>query len=317
MKRLILFAHYDKDNIIDDYVIRFLEGLVPHYDRLVFASDSDLPDVELEKVRRFGEIAHASHHGEYDFGSWKRAFQYVGESLHEFDEAIIINDSCFGPLYDFSELFDTMDKRTCDFWGVTGTITKRIKQYCINNYIMCMRKPIFSSNRFHEFWQNVTKLGDKLEIVGKYEFGLSDLLHEEGFKSDVYCGWYDTDIMVTSAFFPRVWKKKRCPIVKVKVFRTNFEEVPHVGAWLEKLNAHYPRSLIDNLVKRYIGTTDPAHYYFKYPQFKHYYGHKNLLAVKARYTKSKKWWRFHIKLLGIYIFMIWLPSRRPKLISDQ
>ncbi len=312
MKRLILFAHFDKDNIVDDYVIRLLEGFKPHYDRLVFVSDSDLGEEEQDKIRPFGEIAHAAHHGEYDFGSWKRAFQYVGDDIHEFDEAIIVNDSCFGPLYDFSEMFDKMDQNDCDFWGVTGTIIKRINQYCINNYIMSFRKPIFSNNRFQEFWKNITKLGDKLEIVGKYEFGLSDLLFEEGYKGEAYCGWYDTDIMVTSAFFPKVWLKKRCPIVKVKVFRSNLEEVPHVGQWLEKLGTSYPRSLIDNLVKRYIGTTDPAHYYFKYPLFKHYYGHRKLFAVKACYTKNKKWWRFHIKLLGIYIFMIWLPSKRPQ-----
>lgn len=312
MKRLILFAHYDKDNIVDDYVIRFLEGLAPHYDRLVFASDSDLGEIEIAKIKQFGEVAHASHHGEYDFGSWKRAFQYVGTDIEDYDEAIIVNDSCFGPLYDFSEMFDKMDQSACDFWGVTGTIIKRIDQYCINNYIMSFRKPVIASKRFQEFWQNITKLKDKYEIVGKYEFGLSDLLFEEGFKCDVYAGWYDLDVMVNCAFFPKVWKKKRCPIVKVKVFRTNEDEMPHVGEWLQKLDATYPRSLIDNLVQRYIGTSDPAHYYFKFPLFKRYWGHKNLLAVKARYTKSKRWWRFHIKLFGIYIFMIWLPSQRPE-----
>ena len=311
MKRVILFAHYDKDNIVDDYVLHLLNGLKPYYDRLIFVTDCPLPAEEKAKIEPFGEIAHAEPHGEYDFGSWKRAFAYLGDQVEDYDEVVIANDSCFGPLYDFGEMFSKMEKRPVDFWGISGTITKKIDEYCINSYFVAFRSNIVKNQAFKDFWPQIVHLDDKLEIVGRYEYGLSNLLHDQGFKSEPYVGWYDTDIMVASSFFSNIWAKKRCPVVKVKMFRENPEEQPHLGRWLEKLSASYPRKYIDDLVKRYIGTTDPAHYHFKYPIFKTYFGHRNLLAFKGRYTKNRKWWRFYIKILGIPL-TIFLPARRPE-----
>ncbi|WP_167730664.1 rhamnan synthesis F family protein [Terasakiella sp. SH-1] len=307
MKRLILFAHYDKDNLVDDYVVRLLEGIKPHYERLVFVSDVDLSETECAKIAPFGEVIHTAPHGEYDFGSWKRAFLAVEQDLANYDEVLFVNDSCFGPVYNFDEMFRTMDQNPCDFWGVSGTIIKRINQYCVNSYFMGFRKPVVGNKRFQSFWKNITKLDNRYEIVGKYEFGLSDLLHEEGFKSDCYVGWYDTNIMVASAFFPKVWQKKRCPLVKIKLLRVNPEQAPKLEMWLDKLDVAYPRKFIDGLIKRYLGTKHPDHYDYRFPIFKTYYGHKDLLALKGRYTKNRKWWRFYIKILGIPL-MIVLPS---------
>lgn len=308
MNRLILFAHYDKDAVVDDYVLHLLEGLKPYCERLIFVSDSALDEVERAKIIPFGECVHAEPHGEYDFGSWRRCYEHVASEIETYDEVVFANDSCFGPLYDFGEMFDKMEKTPCDFWGISGTIIRRINQYCVNSYFMGFRQNVVKNSEFQSFWKNVTKLNNKYEIVGKYEFGLSDLLHDQGFKSDVYCGWYDTDIMVASSFFSKIWMKKRCPVVKAKLFRENPEEAPKLAKWLAKLDKTYPRKFIDDVVLRYLGTLHPEHYDYKYPTFKTYYIHKNVLSVKARYTKTRKWWRYYLKLFGIPIFMIILPS---------
>ena len=41
MKRLCIFAHYDKDNLIDDYVIYYLRELKKSFNKIIFVSDSD------------------------------------------------------------------------------------------------------------------------------------------------------------------------------------------------------------------------------------------------------------------------------------
>ena len=38
MKRAAVFAHYDKDKIIDDYVIYYLKSLKEIFDNIVFVS---------------------------------------------------------------------------------------------------------------------------------------------------------------------------------------------------------------------------------------------------------------------------------------
>lgn len=308
MKRLIAFAHFDKDAVVDEYVVKLLDGVKPFADRIVFVSDSPLSESEISKVSPYAECVFADRHSMYDFGSWKIGLTAVRDELADYDEVIVMNDSCFGPISDFGEVFETMDQRSCDFWGLTGTHLRKKQHFSINSYFMAFRRNVVQDPAFMGFWQSVEKQENKSDVVYKYEFGISDLLHDKGYKSDTYCGWFFTDIMVSSAFFPVVWKKKKCPLVKVKLLRLNPTMAPKLDQWLDTLNSVYPRYLVDNLVERYLGTVVPEHYTFRYPTFKTYWGHDRLISTKARYTKSKKWWRFYLKLLGIPVFMLILPS---------
>ena len=38
MKRVVIFAHYDKDNIVDDYVIYYLKALKEVASEIIFVS---------------------------------------------------------------------------------------------------------------------------------------------------------------------------------------------------------------------------------------------------------------------------------------
>lgn len=46
MKRLSVFAHYDKDNIIDEHVIYYLKALKEIYNTIIFVSDCYLSELE-------------------------------------------------------------------------------------------------------------------------------------------------------------------------------------------------------------------------------------------------------------------------------
>ncbi|WP_417822653.1 rhamnan synthesis F family protein [Thalassospira lucentensis] len=308
MKRLIAFAHYDKDAVVDDYVLRLLDGIKPFADRIVFVSDSPLSDSEAAKILNYGECVFARRHEMYDFGSWKIALSHVWNDLEAYDELVIMNDSCFGPIADFQSVFDEMDRCECDFWGLTGTHLRKKKHFSLNSYFMAFRKSVLKNPKFKEFWSGVEIQKSKSDVVYKYEFGISDLLHAQGYKSNSYCGWFHTDVMVSSAFFPVVWRKKKCPLVKVKLFRLNPTMAPKLDCWLDVLGTVYPRLLVDNLVERYLGVSVPDHYNYRYPTFKTYWGSDRLISTKARYTKSKKWWRYYVKFLGIPVLMLILPS---------
>ncbi|WP_161794295.1 hypothetical protein [Brachyspira hyodysenteriae] len=50
MKRLTIFCHYDKYNIIDDYVIYWLQYMKKLSD-IIFVSNCDLHDNEISKIK--------------------------------------------------------------------------------------------------------------------------------------------------------------------------------------------------------------------------------------------------------------------------
>ena len=74
MKRLFLFAFYDPQGVVGEAALRYLEALQPLGD-IVLATDCDLQPGEAEKLAPWVLSFTAARHGEYDFGSYKRAYQ--------------------------------------------------------------------------------------------------------------------------------------------------------------------------------------------------------------------------------------------------
>lgn len=93
IKRIALFAHYDRDGLIDDYVIYYLQGLQKVAQSILFVSNCELAAGEAAKLEGLAELVFAGKHDTYDFGSWKIGFEHIGYNLTGWDEVIIANDS--------------------------------------------------------------------------------------------------------------------------------------------------------------------------------------------------------------------------------
>lgn len=79
MRRLFLFAGYDKTGKIGSSLLWYLKSLANHGD-VIFVADSDINQGELEKLESLTLHNEAAAHGEYDFGSYKRAFGWAKEN---------------------------------------------------------------------------------------------------------------------------------------------------------------------------------------------------------------------------------------------
>jgi hypothetical protein len=84
--RICLFAGYDPDGIVDDYVIDFIKELSKYSD-VYYLMDNNVDKEELKKLSPYVKKAWAFRHGEYDFGSYSRlAKNLVGwESIERYD----------------------------------------------------------------------------------------------------------------------------------------------------------------------------------------------------------------------------------------
>ena len=71
MKRLAVFAHYDRDNLLDDYVFRYLAGLKCVVDSIVFVSASRLSDASVGRLKTLCDTVMLRENVGYDFGSWQ------------------------------------------------------------------------------------------------------------------------------------------------------------------------------------------------------------------------------------------------------
>lgn len=208
-KRLFLFAGYDKDGIIDDALIYYVQTL-SHYGDVIVCMDCDCKKSETEKIKPFAIHIIAKRHGEYDFGSYKRAFQYAlnNNLLKNYVFLYLVNDSVFGPMYSMDNTIKKIEKNPSDAAGII--ISKHKTHRFMESWFVRLNRKIFLSSWFHEFILNVQPEEYKYIITVKYEHGLSNLIKNND------CSW-DGVYNVRGRFTynnPKHLFKHGCPFVK-------------------------------------------------------------------------------------------------------
>lgn len=260
MNRLCVFAHWDKDNIIDDYVVYYLQKLSSVCTTIIFVSDC--PELEnLEVLDGIVDFSLIKKHGEYDFGSYKRGFLFANEKGIIFDELLFANDSCYGPFYSLENIFTKMDKKKCDYWGLTqnsygvekrGNIEVAIWSPHIQSYFLNFKKQVFESNIFNKFINSIKREDNKNIIITKYEVGLSKLLQNNGFKGSVYINKYHHTENCLSIKWKRLIKWHKFPFIKTSVIKNGLFVTGEIKDWKTTIQSvsDYPVEMITKNSKR-------------------------------------------------------------------
>lgn len=184
MKRLCLFAGFDKNNQVHDYVIYFIKNLT-QFAEIHYLADCNMSESELMKLFPYVKSAAAYRHNKYDFGSWQGLINTLGWAyLENFDEVIMVNDSCFAPIFPFKEMFCKMESQNLDFWG--NSLNIYTEETHIQSYFMVFNNKIIRNSLFRRFIENIKIEDSKHDVVLNYEMKLTDLLVNEGYKYNVY-----------------------------------------------------------------------------------------------------------------------------------
>jgi lipopolysaccharide biosynthesis protein len=306
MKRIVLFAHYDRDGLIDDYVLRYLDGLREIAERILFVSDCELRDGQVARLADRAELIQAGRHGEYDFGSWKRAFAFLGDAIADWDEIVIANDSCYAPLHPFAGAFARMADAPCDFWSLTGTT--ELGALHLNSYFIVFRRRVAADPAFRAFWPAVTAKPDHDAVIAAYEIGLSRLLIERGFRLGSLLAIGPRVATSAPDYLSEILPRHGLPCVKVRLFRDNPDRVPHLARRLQEIDGRYPRALIDAHIRRLVGTDHPRHYDYRLPLVRRAYGLGGIFQIYARYKNPRRW-KITVRLAGLPVFSASLPVR--------
>lgn len=255
MKRAVIFAHYDKDRIVDGYVIYYLKALKEISDEIVFVSCNKISD--RSGLEGLVSKVIDEEHGEYDFGSYKRGYLYLKDKLNNFDELVFVNDSCYGPFYPLKNVFERMETKDCDFWGITKNnygYRKLLfigKRPHIQSYFMVFKKNVFTSDIFNDFMQKITSKKNKREIIREYEIGLSELLIKNGYKPCSFIEKYQNINNIAVLKWRQIIQKCNMPFLKCSVPRLQNREMTTSEGWEEIIPVEYPEELIENNLKRF------------------------------------------------------------------
>ena len=177
IKRLFLFAGYNKDGFIDEALVYYVKELAKYGD-VILCMDSDCKNTELNKVKQYTIARINGRHGEYDFGSYKRAYEYAKQKniFKNYDFVYMVNDSVYGPLHSLKPILHKMESFNTDATGMTESI--HTKYTHIQSWFIGMRPSIFLSEWFDKFIMSVTHQEHKYLVTVLYENKFTELVTE-------------------------------------------------------------------------------------------------------------------------------------------
>lgn len=197
MRRLAIMAHFDPRGRVAPHVRRQVEALAHAADRLIVVSTADLAPEDEHWLRANSELVRRLNYG-YDFFSYRTGL-LEAEDLRDYDHVIVCNDSYVGPLVRYSDILAAMEARSVDFWGLTRT--DRVAPH-VQSFFVCFRQWVVRSRAFTNFWQRMTPLSDRAQVIRRYEVGLSQTLTGAGFAAGSYFTENDRDRRLARQ---RVW----------------------------------------------------------------------------------------------------------------
>lgn len=246
---LIIFSHYDKDNIIDDYVVHYLKELKKLKCDILFVSTSEnMIKSETNKISSLCFQVIIKQNIGYDFGSWRTGIEIMFNKLDQYGQLILCNDSVYTPLFDLNDMFKQMEGKF-DFWGITDNYQNK---HHIQSYFMVFSKKIFQEKYFSDFWKNIKVFKYKESIIRNYEIGLTKLIRNKRHSYGAYCPSNFKDKKNSTHYY---WKKlileQRAPIIKIELLRDNPTKTD-INDWENILlnNTNFNVTMIKNHLKR-------------------------------------------------------------------
>lgn len=278
-KRLGVFIFYDRDQMIDDYVMYMLDSLNDAVEKIIFVSNSDLSKEELSKLDKYNIDINIRENKGLDAGAFKYVYdKYKREYLSSFDELILLNDTFFGPFRPFKDIINDMGDRDIDFWGLTANFnspdgTNHSKDGYIHShiqtYFVAYRKNVLESDFFNKYWSkyDINKNNSFEKVVNNHETYFTYSLEKQGFKWDTYVNLdhykkdemkYNYNIYGYSAY--TLLRYYNCPFIKRKNFVFNKLDALYMNNGLDtykslewiKENTNYDINMIyKNILRLY------------------------------------------------------------------
>jgi rhamnosyltransferase len=238
VRRAAVYVVYDKRGVIDDYIPYQLGDLKQSLSFLLVVANGSLSEDGRKKLEPLADHVIVRENKGFDAGAWKAGLEYIGwNALSQYDELLLMNDSCFGPLFPFKTVFDEMNPRDVDFWGLNKAPPRVdrgweppqcgfVPAHLYSNFI-CLRKSVLQSPHFKAYWKALPPIKTSKDAVVRHEFLFTQYFEGRGFESGAFVA--DGDLY-ESARYPLVLMarelvaNRRCPLFKRKSF-THFDEL--------------------------------------------------------------------------------------------
>lgn len=247
-----VFAAYSGDGTVSDYVITYLKTLKEVAPNIIYITDNPIKLNEANKLKPYVTHLEAKRHGEYDWGSYKRGFNWV-KKQHFPDNTspllIFANDSTLLIEKSFRPIIDKFSS-DADFYGITAN---QDGTYHLQSYFLAFRPQVYTHPAFADYLNNVTQQKDGLTVAYRYEVPFTSYLKSLGFVSQTYIPYEELSFLPLNdknCYPLTLLTRYHLPLLKMRTFtnRLNVQESRRlVFQWLKNNAPQAYEDLIKHL----------------------------------------------------------------------
>lgn len=278
MTRLGIFSFYDARGEVDSATEYYLSNIRDLFANLIVVVNGPLTNSSRELLLRFTPTVLERENKGFDIGAYRHVFEkHLRWSLPEDCSSVVLfNDTVFGPIAPIANMFDEMDAREIDFWGVTahpempdvdhgGRIPYSHVPEFLNSYLLSIRPSLFYAKAFRPFW-NSLQLDTFEDVLYEFETVFCEHFRRLGFRWGAYV---DTDDLRTderarldyvSVIPDQLVALRRHPFIRRKLFGFDPNELQRFGhggeleralSYVRLRNSELFKVIVESITRRF------------------------------------------------------------------
>lgn len=224
--RVISYAIWDRRGGVEDYVLHSLGALRPHAERLIAVVNGDLDMVGRDALSDIVDDIIVRDNVGFDIAAHRDVLAHLGDSLREYDEVLLCNDTWFASPERFAAVFERMDSESLDLWGMTdhpslepnpftgaGVLPEHLQSFWI-----AARRAVHQSPTWKAYWATVPDFDTYEAAVQSHEVVFTKVFREAGFVARAAFPHQDYPSSHAALFNADLLIDAGCPILKRRPF---------------------------------------------------------------------------------------------------
>lgn len=321
---LAIVSTYDRDGIIDDYLIFYLTSLKRVANRLIVTVNGELTETGEERLTAVADEIYRRPNTGFDFGAYRDVLEHYlkpGE-LEQYQELVLCNDTCYGPFVPFEDIFARMETGNAEFWSMNYIEDPLLPHF--QSYFMAASGRGIRLVRDFLLQEVDSGIRNPIQACG-YEHGLSERILSSGIKTDYYTshvkGYHDLDIFGAPDYamellgFPLLKKRAFSDELSVKDnCRRALCMIAEQGTYpvsyiLENVKRIYHKDFSEALQKQYI--TQVSHFE------KNYAAREEVIAFCRKHKKVYVYGNGYMAVLFMARFRRYMNEFGGYVVSDE
>lgn len=278
--RLGIFVFFDAQGIVDGYVVELLRSFRKNLTKLVVISNCEVCAQGIETLKENCDELYFRENQGLDAAAFKAGMTtFCGwEELCRYDEVCLINDTFFGPIHSFDEMFREMGARDLDFWGMSAGYQQedgwRMSKYGyipdhIQTFFVAFRQNMVKSQAFQEYWNGYDDAGKTTfkEVVAGHEMIMTRHFQDLGFRWGIYAQseryhsdyreenfniyLYRSREMMEHMRFPAFKKKVLSQDMEERLYMSDLEDAADAMDYIENQTDYDSDLIWDNVLRVY------------------------------------------------------------------